>query len=237
VPLSGQVLAKPRWQNHSVDAVTARAYYNDSAIAFLLEWDDRFKDIQHQPGPDPDLAEATYPKIDLTKARMEKLRDAVRLQFPTLSAAGPERPHFFLGGPGKSVALWHWQADLSEAGRNAVVKELAEGFQKPIRVQPESSQDVTGKGVWKDGRWRVVMTRSLVPKDPKSDVTFETGKLIPFAVHAWDGANGEKGLMMSLSSWNYVLLEAAAPLVASLYSLLAVAAIGWSEWWLVRRVR
>jgi DMSO reductase family type II enzyme heme b subunit len=237
VPLAGQVLVKPRWENHSVDAVTIRALYNDRAIAFLLEWDDRFKDAEHKPGPDPDLKESTYPKLDLRRARAEKLRDAVRLQFPLTIPAGPERPHFFLGNPGKPVALWHWWADLNEAGKNAVVKELAEGFQRPIKTQGESAQDVTGKGFWKDGRWKVVMARPLVAKDRDKDVTFEAGRLVPFAVQAWDGANGEKGLMMSLSSWNYVTLDAPTPATAYLYSLLGIMGVGVLEWWLVRRVR
>jgi DMSO reductase family type II enzyme heme b subunit len=237
VPLAGQVLAKPRWQNHAIDAVTVRAYYTDTAIAFLLQWDDRFKDTQHQPGPDPDLTESTYPKIDLRREQAEKLRDAVRLQFPLTIPSGPERPHFFLGNPGKPVALWHWQADLNEAGKNAGVKELAEGFQKPIQAQADSAQDVTGKGVWKDGRWRVVMTRTLARKTGEKDVPFEIGKLIPFAVQAWDGANGEKGLMMSLSSWNFLVLESAPPLTVFLYTALGIGIVGLVEWWLIRRFR
>jgi DMSO reductase family type II enzyme heme b subunit len=194
------------------------------------------KDIQHQPGPESGLTDFSYPKIDLRKGRGEKLRDAVRLQFPLTVPRGPERPHFFLGSPGRPVALWHWQADLNEEGKQAVVKELAQGFQKSVQVQADSAQDVAGRGVWKDGRWKVVMTRALSPRDGKGDVTFEVGTLVPFAVHAWDGANGEKGLMMSLSSWNYVLLDAPMPLVAYLGSLLALALVGALEWWAVRRV-
>ncbi|MBI4610970.1 MAG: c-type cytochrome [Candidatus Rokubacteria bacterium] len=237
IPLAGQVLAKPRWQNHSVDAVTVRAYYSDTSIAFLLEWDDRFKDVEHRPGPDPELTESTYPKIDLRKGRGEKLRDAVRLQFPVTIPPGPERPHFFLGNPRRPVALWHWQADLNEARKDAVVKELAAGFEKPIKAQADAAQDVKARGVWKDGRWRVVMVRSLVPKDTGTDVTFQVGRLIPLAVQAWDGSNGEKGLMMSLSSWNYVVLEAPAPVTAYVYSLLAIGFVGMFEWWLIRRAR
>lgn len=237
VPLAGQVLARPRWQNHSVDAVTVRAYYNDSAIAFLLEWGDRTRNTDHQPGPEPEMKEATYPLRDLTPGPGDKLRDAIRLQFPVAVPVGPERPHFFLGSPGKPVSLWHWQADLDAAGKPAVVKEWAEGFQKPVRAQADPAQDVTGKGVWKDGRWKVMMTRPLAPKERARDVTFEPGRLIPFAIHAWDGANGERGLMMALSSWAYVVLEAPVSVWVYLSSLLAVCVVGLVEWWVIRRVR
>lgn len=237
VPLAGQALAKPRWQNPSVDAVTVRAYYTETAIAFLLEWDDRFKDTQHEPGPDPDLKEFTYPKLDLRQERAEKLRDAVRLQFPLTIPAGPERPHFFLGSPRKPVVLWHWKADLNEAEKRTAVKELAEGFQNPIRAQADAAQDVTSRSVWKDGRWKVVMIRTLAPKDRDKDVTFEVGRLIPFAVQAWDGSNGEKGMMMSLSSWNFLAMESAPRPTVFLYTALGIGVVGLTEWWLIRRVR
>jgi len=237
VALAGQVLAKPRWENHSVDAVTVRALYNDRAIAFLLEWDDRFKDVEHRPGPEPELGEFTYPRLELDRPRTEKLRDAIRLQLPVRIPEGPERPHFFLGSPGRPVALWHWKADLGEAGRPPVVKEAGEGFQRRVTEQPPDTQDVTGTGAWEHGRWRVVMTRPLVPKDPTKDLTFEVGRLIPFAVQVWDGSNGEKDLRMSLSSWNFLVLEAVPPPRVYLFPVCAVAIVGLAEWWLVRRVR
>lgn len=237
MPLAGQVIVKPRWQNHAVDAVTLRALYNDRAIALLLEWDDPFKDVEHRPGPGPELRGSTYPRIDLNPERTHKLRDAVRLQFPVTIPPGLERPHFLLGSPGQPVALWHWRADANESGGNAVVKERGEGFQKPIAELPEEAQDVTGKGSWAEGRWRVLMTRPLVAKDPTKDVTFEPGRLIPFAVQAWDGANGETGLLMALSSWHFVVLEAPTPVSAYLFPLLGIGVVGLAEWWLVRRVR
>ena len=237
VPLAGQVLARPRWQNHAVDVVSIRALYDERAIAFLLEWDDRFEDVEHRPGPEPALAPWTYPRIDLDPERRERLRDAIRLQFPVAIPTGPERPHFFLGNPGRPVALWHWRADANGRGDAAVVKERAEGWEKPVVELPAASQDVSARGAWKDGRWRVVLTRPLGPKDPASDVAFEPGRLVPFAVHAWDGSNGERGLRMSLSSWSFVVLDAPPPATVYVYPLLGVGLVGVAEWWLVRRVR
>ena len=81
------------------------------------------------------------------------------------------------------------------------------------------------------------MVRPLAPKERERDVIFEPGRLIPFAVQAWDGFHGDKGLMMSLSSWVFVTLDAPVPSTARLSSLLAVVLTGLGEWWLVRRVR
>jgi hypothetical protein len=81
------------------------------------------------------------------------------------------------------------------------------------------------------------MSRPLVPRDRTKDVTFEVGRLIPFAVQVWDGSNGEKDLMMSLSSWNFLILEAVPPLRVYLFPALTLAIVGLAEWWLVWRVR
>jgi DMSO reductase family type II enzyme heme b subunit len=236
VPLAGQVIARPRWQTPSVDAVTVRALYTEDAIALLLEWDDPARDVEHRPGPVPDLKDATYPKLDLGVDRpRERLGDAVRLQFPITVPAGPERPHFFLGSPGRPVVLWHWRADLGEGRASAVVTERAEGPARVVEL-PADAREVRGLGTWAEGRWRVLLTRARVPKDPGRDVAFEPGRLIPFAIQAWDGSNGEKGLMMSLSSWSFLVLE--PPRAARLYvvPVLAMALVGVAEWWLIRRV-
>ena len=237
VPLAGQVLAKPRWQNYSVDAVTVRALYNDAAIAFLLVWDDPSQDAEHRPASPPDRSETTYPKIDPEEEPTQRLRDAIRLQFPVEIPQGPEKPHFFLGSPGRPVTLWHWKADLNAdpARKTAVEEEYAEGFQSPIIIQP--GQRVEGKGVWEQGEWKVVMVRLLHGTERGKDITFEVGKLIPFALHAWDGANGEQGLRMSLSSWNFLLLETPIPVTVYVYSLLGIGIVGVLEWSLIRWVR
>ncbi len=78
------------------------------------------------------------------------------------------------------------------------------------------------------------MKRPLRTKD-KNDVQFEQGKFIPLALNAWDGSNGEHGLIMSLSTWHYVLLEAPTPLDVYLYAVFAVLMVGGLEIWLVRK--
>ena len=236
VALAGQVVVKPRWENHAVDAVTVRALYDERAIAFLLEWNDPFKDVRHRPAPPPALGAFTYPRRETDRPR-EVLRDAIRLQFPVTLPRGPERPHFVLGARGRPVALWHWKADVDAAGGRRAVKEWGEGPERPITVEPEAAQDVGAAGAWADGRWRVVMTRALVPADPRRDITFERERLIPFAIQAWDGANGERDLMMSLSSWNFLALESPPPVTAYLAPIVALVAVGLGEWWLIRWLR
>ena len=42
------------------------------------------------------------------------------------------------------------------------------------------------------------------------------------SVNAWDGSNGEHGLIMGLSTWHYVFIEAPTPMRVYVYAILAV---------------
>ncbi len=237
VPLSGQVVVAPRWQNHSVDLITVRSLYNDKVIAFRLEWNDRFKDTVHTE--ELVSVKDTYAKPNPNPKKKWLLRDSIELQFPLKIPQGAESPYFFLGQPNKPVILWQWNADWNEGTkRKTPVEELnAKGAGNPVAAQPPEGQEVIGKGTWKDGRWRVVMMRPLVPKDQERDIVFEVGKLIPIAFHAWDGSNGERGFLSSISSWTYLFMESPTTWWLYLYAVMGtiVAAVG--EWWLVKRVK
>jgi mono/diheme cytochrome c family protein len=225
VPLTGQVIARPRWQNHAVDEVTARALFNDREIALLLEWDDPTRSVEHVAPAAPKLGRFGYVVAEERNADLT-LRDALRVQ---LAPPGTDRPHFLLGSRGRPVTLWHWRADA-----NAVTVERAEGPDaSPV---PIAGARVDGRATWLDGRWRLVVTRSLAPADPR-DVAFTRGVLIPFALHAWDGGRGERDLLMSISSWSFVFLEPARSLIAPAIGLVAATVVGGGELLLLRRRR
>lgn len=235
VPLSGQVIVAPRWQNHSVDLITVRSLYNEDAIGFLLEWNDRFKDIVHKE--DPLVSKDTY--LKLNPKRRWTLRDAVEMQLPLRIPEGPERPYFFLGQQDKPVNLWRWYADWNEdPDRKSAAEELnASGPKNPIVPQPVESQELMGKGVWNDGRWKVVMVRPLKTKDQDRDIQFEPGKMVPIAFHAWDGWNGEHGLQMAISSWQFLILEVSTPPIVYFYAVLSILCGFGAEFLLIRRAR
>ena len=243
VRLAGQVVAAPRWQNPSIDMVTVRALYNSKEIAFLIEWDDPFKDVAHKEekalNTKPLLGAGAYNSyVDpykMVPRQFETFRDSVALQFPVKSPEGTKKPYFFRGDSGNPVNLWIWKADLDEKGAASVEEANATGFSQ-MALQPKDNQQIKGKGVWKEGVWRVIMKRPLKTED-KNDVQFEIGKFIPFSLNAWDGSNGEHNLLMSLSTWNYVIIEAATPITVYLYSLLGVIAAVIGEFWFVRRLK
>ncbi len=240
VPLSGQVVVAPRWQNHAIDLIRIRSVYNDKEVGFLLEWNDRFKNVKHlAPGkPAEQSKEGSYPKVDAQMIGKWSYRDAVALQFPVQVPDGPDRPYFYRGEPGKPVNIWKWNADWQEAKKGLSVQEQnGAGYKAEVKSQPEESQEVKGKGIFKDGQWKVIVVRSLTTSDSAHDIQFVRGKLIPVALHAWDGANGEVGRKSSISSWVYLLMEPPTSWWAYLYVLMGVVVAAVGERWLVERVR
>ena len=244
VRLTGQVIAPPRWQNPSIELVTIRAAFNDTDIAFLLEWDDPFKDTTHkddQAFKPKEIAKVgaynSYIAGDgMIPRKLETFRDSIALQFPSKETTGTKKPHFYRGGSSNPVNLWIWKADADAGGKRAVDDAGARGWKQPARVQADNQQQVLSKAEWVQGRWRVVMKRPLTTPD-RGDVQFAPGRFIPMSLNAWDGSNGEHGLIMSLSTWHYVFLEAPTPVRVYLYAILAVLITGGLGFWLRRKVR
>jgi DMSO reductase family type II enzyme heme b subunit len=242
VRLTGQVVAAPRWQNPSIELATVKAIYNGDDIAFLIEWDDAFQDLTHDEAAVLDIGElrkvGAYNSYvaanDMVPRALETYRDAIALQFPIKPPQGTAKPHFLRGSASDPVQLWRWMADRQVDGGQAVEVALARGWRQAPRAQSEDQQQVSSRATWYQGRWSLVMKRPLAT-ETRNDVQFVSGVFIPFTVNAWDGSNGEHGLIMSLSTWHYVLLEAATPWSVYLYAALAFLVTGALGFGLMRK--
>ncbi len=241
VRLTGQVISAPRWQNPSIELATVKAVHNDKNIAFRITWDDPFKDVTHQqdqefnPSPIAGLgAYNSYVKAnDMVPRQLENFRDSIALQFPVKLIEGTKKPHFYRGGSSNPVNLWTWQADLEEQGDRSVVEANARGWKQKPKPQDEDQQHIMSKAVWGKGRWSVVMKRPL-NTDDRNDIQFVKGKFTPMAINAWDGSNGEHGLIMSLSTWYYVFIEAKTPNTVYIYTLISILATAMLGIWLTK---
>ncbi len=173
--------------------INVKALYNEKDIAFLVEWEDATRDVL----------------LDL-----DGFRDGVALQFPAQNSA---EPAFRMGeGEGKRsrgmVNIWFWKADLQEAidkGMQSVppgpVENLAAGGFGTLELKDKGSQDVFGKGRWKDGKWRVVFKRRFVGE--KGNAIFTRGKFTPVGFAVWDGAEEDVDGRKSVSPWYYIIPE------------------------------
>lgn len=242
LPLTGQATVPPRWQIPAVRTLTVRAAYNSQEIALRLAWNDRFED---NAAPSAELVRAegweaddTYPVVYPNgEWKRGVFNDAVEVQFPERVAPGPELPHFLYGSPSRPVLLWHWRADRQDAGGWTPVEQRRARGPGKMPEPKESSDPVVGLGAWRDGRWQLVLRRSLTSSGSEPNVQFTPGHYIPVAFHVWDGSNGEVGLKMATSSWYFVRLETPAPVTAYLYVLLGVLGTAGIEYGLVQWLR
>lgn len=243
VPLTGQATFAPRWQIPAVTDISVRVAFNADEIAFRLAWDDRFADTL---AADPELALAegysaddTYPALFPDGQRVRgRYPDAAEVMIPVHLGGGPVLPHFVYGDAGRPVDLWRWRAEHAYgAGGPEVVELRADGADAPPEPHAPESQLSTGTGAWTEGRWSVVIRRPLRTDDAAGEVQLGAGQLVPVAFHVWEGANGETGLRMSLSSWMYLDLREPAALTAYLGVLAAVVLAALAEWGLVRWIR
>jgi len=249
VRMTGQVIWRPRWENPSIDAVTVKSIYNDKEIAFKFTWDDRTKDIVHQQALEYQVPKdyVGYASWEDVPRKAGNFRDSVAIQFPIKSYEGTKKPHFLRGDGANPVNLWVWKSDLEELKQPSAENDIATGPDSGLKAQDAASQTILGKGVYLKGKplddeevdlgtWSVVMKRPLTTKN-KNDVQFTQGKFIPFSLDAWDGANGEQGLMMAVSTWNNVILEAPVPNSVYIYTILGIVLVGCLEVVIVRKLK
>lgn len=213
--------------------INVRAVYNDKEIAFLLEWKDAtmnttlgtdaFRDgaalqFHVQRAVEPPLfmmglesREDAGPVVNIWhwKADWQEAIDKGAKQ------AMPMKALFYKEAERNTLekASAGWEEAMSGGGtgvfegrvlvKSPVENLTAHGF-GTLTMKGAKSQNISGKGQWKDGVWRVVFKRTLEGAD--DDVKFDIGKLTPIAFATWDGSQDEANGRKALSTWYYVSL-------------------------------
>jgi DMSO reductase family type II enzyme heme b subunit len=127
--------------------------------------------------------------------------DAVAILLPVV----PQAPSVTMGAPEAPVNAWYWRADEDGRGRHVV----AEGLGTTRTVDLEL---VRGRGIWKEGRWQIVIARALqvATQEPVAQLT--PGEATGFGVAIWEGASSERAGLKSFSGdWRELRLAAAPP--------------------------
>jgi DMSO reductase family type II enzyme heme b subunit len=214
-----QIIAKERFFTPSNDTISVRAFYNDEAIAMLLEWDDRTKSI---PG-DPKAQEIADPDMG---------EDMVAVQLPVSIPEGAKKPYFIRGDAALPVNLWQWSSGTTDEAES--VSLVNAGGLENMEDRDAAAIELTAKGAYGKGTWRVVMTRPLAAGAAETDLQFTEGAFIPVAFSAWDGSNAEAGTKHTLTTWYWLLLEpptGAKPFIVGIAMMLLIVL---GEFWWVR---
>jgi len=200
--LGPQLITNPQWPNPATKEVRIQAATNGDEIAILLEWDDssHSKKVSHS----------------------DMYTDQAAVMFPV--RLDKEAPPITMGAEGYSMNIWQWKEILEKPEKknlfsgpgplsrpNQVNQKLdqdqtkspiedlnAEGFST---LTYQDHQDIKGKGVWANDKWRVLFRRKLKTSD-NNDAQITKNYLMAVAI--WNGANRERNGQKGLSQWVYL---------------------------------
>ena len=101
-----------------------------------------------------------------------------------------------LGGPASGV----YNLFPQSAHRSPVEDLVAVGISS-VSTKPERFQTLKGRGVWRDGRWHVVIYKPLVERKDEACPDFIPKSSLNTAVAIWNGSKQDRNGMKSLSNW------------------------------------
>jgi DMSO reductase family type II enzyme heme b subunit len=99
------------------------------------------------------------------------------------------------GNPIAPAAPGSGSSSLSAAGPGTVA------FQNP------RGRVIQARGHWQNGRWSILLARSLQPGSPADRVILEPGRRVSVAIAIWDGSQRERNGKKLVTIWNDLELE------------------------------
>jgi mono/diheme cytochrome c family protein len=215
VPLVGQIVIAPRWFAPRVDGVWVKALHNDDQLAIQITWNDGSRSPDESWQEYLERMARTMSDVD-GPIPVEQGPDRLHIQFPLRLSDGMERPYFLGGDTRRPVYMWRW---------TSAPDELQEGTARGLDsfISRYGTSEVTHAADFRDGQWRLMLTRSLVPSDTSEALSFVTGRAIPIAFYASDGSNGEGEIRGAVSAWYAIYLDVPTP--TSAYITPALAAV------------
>jgi len=234
VVLLPQTVTLPHNDHPALSQLTVRAVHNDGWIAFLLEWKDatlsdrllvdNFGDqaavqlpIDTKAAPPSPMMGNPGGRVNIMQWRaalqhdIDKGAPSIKELYPNawtdvypdeVMTATDARP--YAGALGI-------ENPVSRGVASPVLDQMAEGWGS-MTVKPD--QHALGKGVWKDGAWRVVVTRPMVSDDLNAP-RLRPGDRTAVAFAVWEGGHREVGARKAWSPWVPLVIQgAAAPVKA-----------------------
>jgi DMSO reductase family type II enzyme heme b subunit len=160
VPLTGQVVAPPRWPAPSVNQVAIKALISgdradaDSrgtgSLAIWLRWDDRRPNLEHQepaadlePADPESLGPKTYrfPALKPKAPVVFACRDQLELQWPAGDADSVRRPYVLYGDEQHPVVLWRWHADRQGLNVRKEIVKIGDSQAERLVCAPAELED------------------------------------------------------------------------------------------------
>ena len=220
VPLTAQIIVKPRWFAPTVDGVWVQGLHDGNRLALRLTWPDPSK------SPDPEwdewLGRVKQAVFDADGAiPATQTGDRFVLQFPPRIDEEADRPYFLGGNTRRPVYTWRWTSTPDQ-----VTEAIGTGLGKYVAA---TTSAVTHSARFNAGEWQLQLTRSLASADTTKAPVFREGQAIPVAFYAADGSNAEDDTRGSVSAWYAIYLDVPTPAqvyIAPIVTMLLTAGLG-----------
>jgi hypothetical protein len=230
VTMLPQAVALPHAPSIAVPSMLVRAVHNGTWIGFLLEWKDPTRSDRVVVDEFGDQVAVQLPvavggatpspmmgnpggRVNIMQWRAAFQRD-IETGPPTVGDLYPNAwadvyPDEVLGAADARPYSGALGVDnpISRAVASPVLDQMAEGW-GTMTVKPD--QHALGRGVWREGVWRVVITRPMVSDDPSAPaLTPGARTVVGFAV--WEGGHREVGARKAWAPWVPLVIGPAAP--------------------------
>jgi len=218
-----RVPLNPLWpEPYPVSAVAVTALHDGRRVALLLQWRDdiangapvRVDDFQdaialqfsiNGTTPFLGMGDANNPvNIWMWKAGWQQSADGNRQDVDTIHPSMHVDKYFetrVLYRTAEAAGNLQARTEITSPVEDA----NARGFGS-FKPQSAGSQNVNGKGIWRDGFWSVLVTRELTSKDV-DDVKFGVGKSVPVAFAVWNGQQRDRNGRKVVSNWYQLVLD------------------------------
>lgn len=239
IALEGQAVITPLKPQPSVEDITVRSLHDGESIAFLLEWEDSEKDEHTIKidqfrdacgvllGPFPASAALWTmgtPDNPVTilhwKADWQLDIDAgfqdLEVAFPNVSfdfypplvgIVNPKIPDDYPEEVRNRLPGWSVGNPISQPVKTSPVEKLR--AISPGTLEHLGTQNATGKGIWKNGKWKVAVAKPLQAADAE-ETSIEPGKSYSLAFTVWSGLDTDRGSRKSLTKLGQLEVEAGA---------------------------
>jgi hypothetical protein len=229
-----QNVADPQNMKPAIGELSVRAVHNGEWLAFLIEWADPTKSDRIVVDEFGDQVAVEMPVIYKAggtpnpmmgapgeRVNIMQWRAAFQHDIDTGALDGPKPSDLYPNMhadvyPDQVLKAADARAYMGAVGvdnpvsrplQSPVIEQMAEGFGS-LTALPE--QHASGKGVWANGRWHVVITRPLATGDAYSpSLRPGASSLAAFAV--WDGGSKEVGSRKAWANWVELKLDPVKP--------------------------
>lgn len=239
IQIVGQSVIVPLKPEPALKEITVRSLHDGQTIAFLLEWRDpkvdehaikidQFRDacgvFLGPTGAGPALWTMGMPdnpvtilhwKADWQKDVDEGFQD-LEVAFPNVTAdfypplvgvSHPKVPDDYPEETRQRLPGWFVGNPISQPVKTSPVEKLrAIG---PGTLEHLPTQNATGKGIWKNGRWKVALGKPMNAEDPQEQA-LSPGQSYALAFTVWSGADWDRGSRKSLTNLGQLHVESAA---------------------------